>query len=258
MKATILLILLLSFVFNIADAQAQQSRLSIALSRSVFADSVLFVFNTNGENKLNDRDAPKISEGYVSISALHSNTVKMAIEEMAYPDEHIDLPLSVKGYAAGLYKLTLSAADFKSAGYELTLIDQLLDKKVVLQTSPLVYSFTMDSLLSDSSSNPRFVMRLQKVNKLQPVKVAEGALLAYPNPFRDKLSLDVKNNAAAAVELAITDLYGNVVWRKQFTNVQHNDILELSTANMIPGMYLLLWKEAKQPLKSKTLKIIKQ
>ncbi|MET3114471.1 hypothetical protein AAKU52_002205 [Pedobacter sp. CG_S7] len=258
MKAQVLWVAFVCFFLNSAEAQIQENRLTLRLTKDVFSDSFLLVFKENGKEAIDDQDAQKIGDGYVSISSLHSKEIKLAIEERAYPTQNIEMALFVKGYETGYYHLFVEATDFKGTGIRLTLYDKLLNKKTpILFNGITCYGFTIDLAVLESQGGNRFSMQFNKVSKNPSLSVVEGALMAFPNPFRDNLFLDVKDNHTPLVEIRLKDLMGRIVWRREFNEVQKNDVLTLEGLQLIPGMYLLEWRDRNDPKKFKTLKIMK-
>lgn len=258
MKIQVLWVAFISFFLNSAEAQIQENRLTVQLTKNVFSDSFQLVFKENGKDTIDDQDAQKIGDGYVSISSLHLNEIKLAIEERAYPTLNIEMALFVKGYETGVYHLTVAATDFKGSGTRITLFDKLLNMKTpILFNGTTDYEFTIDLAVLDSQSGNRFSLKFDKVSINPSPSDGEGTIMAFPNPFRDNLFLDVKENHTAMVEIRLKDLLGRIVWRKEFKEVQKNDVLTLEGQQLIPGMYLLEWRDRNDPKKFKTLKIIK-
>lgn len=257
MKKIILLIAFVCLLPYTGFAQVPDSRLTVKLRRSVFSDSFLLVFKEQGRAEVDDRDALKVSEGYLSVSSLHAKGIKLAIEENIFSENNMEVTLFVKGYTSGVYNLSLTTTDFKAVGREVVLLDKFLNKKTVLQSNATIdYAFNIDSNALESQGNNRFSVLLSKVSL--PALTRDGGLIAYPNPFKDKLSIYVGDNAAESGEVRLKDLLGRVVWRKQFNDVQQNAVLELESLELIPGLYLLEWADQTQPKKIKTLKMIKQ
>jgi hypothetical protein len=258
-KKYFFILALVCFSSDKVMAQISENRLSIALSRDVFSDHLLLILKANANMEVDDQDAPKISEGYLSIAGLHAKGNKLAIEERAYPIQNQEISFSVKGYAAGSYKLHMVASDFNATGTGLTLIDKYLNKKMsIISKSATDYVFMIDPALVESQGDNRFALLLSKLSVISTIPATKDLLLAFPNPFREKIFLNVKNNPALVAEVRIKDLLGRVVWRKQFHDVRQDEVLELECQELIPGLYLLEWSDLKNSRKFKPLKIIKQ
>jgi len=258
MKIQVLWVALVCFFLSNAEAQIQENRITVQLTKNVFSDSFQLVFKENGQDTINDQDAQKIGDGYVSISSLHRKEIKLAIEERAYPTLNIEIPLFIKGYETSDYHLFVQATDFKGSGTRITLYDKLLNKKTpILFNGITCYGFTIDLAVLGSQGGDRFSLQFDKVSINPSPSMVEGTFMAFPNPFRDNLFLDVKDNHTAMVEIRLKDLLGRIVWRKEFKEVQKNDVLTLEGQQLIPGMYLLEWRDRNDPKKFKTLKIIK-
>jgi len=235
-----------------------RNNILLQLSSSVFSDSFQLIFKTGGNVDMDDQDALKVSEGYLSISSLHPKGSKLAIEERAFPAATEEITLVVKGYASGEYQLKITAAEFETAHTGVILFDKFMNKKLAVSAkSRIDYSFTIDSALAESQGK-RFSLLLSKVSLPQQVNDTGPELLAYPNPFQHHLFINVKNHHTSSAEVRIKDLTGRLVWQKAFKEVQMNAQLELECQNLYPGLYLLEWNDHINPKKSRTLKIIKQ
>jgi hypothetical protein len=259
MKKYVLLTALGCVLLQQVIAQAPGNSLTIKLNSSVFSDSFQLIFTANGNVELDDQDAVKVSEGYLSISSLHPKGSKLAIEERAFPAGEQEVGLFVKGYAGGNYQLKLLSTKFQTANTGIILFDKYLNKKLpLLSESTMDYAFAIDSAVLETQGSSRFSLLLSKVSLTAPALAASGGLLAFPNPFKQQLFLNTQNNPTALAEVRIKDLLGRLVWRKEFKDVQLNDILELECQSLIPGLYLLEWSDKANPKRFKTLKIIKQ
>ena len=239
--------------------QVHRNNIVLQLSSSVFSDSYQLTFKTGGNLDMDDQDALKVSEGYVSISSLHAKGLKLAIEERDFPVGEEEISLVVKGYASGQYYLKIVAAEFEADSTGVILFDKFMNKKLSISAeSTINYPFTIDSALKESQGDKRFSLLLSKVSL--PVAVVDTGpeLLAYPNPFQHHLFINVKDFHTPSAEVKIKDLTGKLVWQKSFEDVQMNAQLELECQNLFPGLYLLEWSDHINPKKSRTLKIIKQ
>ncbi|MEJ5961504.1 T9SS type A sorting domain-containing protein [Pedobacter immunditicola] len=241
------------------QTQVPRNNLLLQLSSSVFSDSFQLVFKTGGSIDMDDQDALKVSEGYVSISSLHIIGSKLAIEERAFPVGEEEISLAVKGYASGQYHLKIKVTAFETANTGITLFDKFMNKKLSLKPENTIdYVFTIDSALMESQGDKRFSLLLSTVSLPVPVIDAGPELLAYPNPFQHHLFINVKKHHTPSAEIRIKDLSGRLVWQKAFEDVQMNAQLELECQNLYPGLYLLEWVDHTNPKKTRTLKIIKQ
>lgn len=69
-----------------------------------------------------------------------------------------------------------------------------------------------------------------------PQVLAAPRIGAYPNPFRDRLSVDLSEVETQALELNVFDLQGRIVWQSE---VQGGDQLEIDLQYLQPGIYFL-------------------
>lgn len=242
-----------------AQMQAPRNNIVLQLSSGVFSDSYQLIFKTGGNMDMDDQDALKVSEGYVSISSLHAKGLKLAIEERDFPVGEEEVSLVVKGYASGEYHLKIVAAEFETVHTGVVLFDKFMNKKLTVSAeSTMDYVFTIDSAVKESQGDKRFSLLLSKVSLPVPAIDTGPELLAYPNPFHHHLFINVKEFHTPSAEVRIKDLSGRLVWQKAFKDVQMNAQLELECQNLFPGLYLLEWNDHTNPKNSKTLKIIKQ
>jgi hypothetical protein len=252
-------LLLLLLVWGCCTApvlgQNKIERLKVTLSRGAFSDSFLLLFKTGGNDETDDQDAPKISDGHLSVAGLAAGGLKTSIEEKAYPTGLQVIDLYTRVYAAGTYTLGLQWAVEAKAELSVTLYDHVLELKTPINMQHYTYTFHMDTAHLGKTS--RFSLLLDKrIQEVEPVVVSEQSLIAYPNPFTNLLYLQVKDFAALA-ELQLTDMLGRRLWRKTFKQVQPLDKLEIPVQQLTPGLYLLDWRDPANPKAATTLKIIK-
>ncbi len=259
MKKYIMSIIFCGLSIFSSSGQLVPQRIVVRLSSSVFSDTYMMVFKTSGKIELDDHDAQKIADGYVTVASYHKTGAKLAIEEQPFPQQDKEIPLYVKGYNSNIYQLQVVGADLSSVGMLVTLYDKFIQKKIkVTAARPINYSFFIDTAVAASHGEGRFSLLLTKINTKSKTEVQGNELLAFPNPWRYQLSLDVKNNSTPWAEIYIRDLMGRVIWRKEFKNVQPNEVFQLDVASIASGIYLLEWVDRHDAKRSKTLKIIKQ
>ncbi|TXK33777.1 T9SS type A sorting domain-containing protein [Pontibacter qinzhouensis] len=81
---------------------------------------------------------------------------------------------------------------------------------------------------------------------------------AYPNPFRDAVTLDLGENGAELQEVVIFDQAGKVVY-KEANNLKLDNnrfVIDLSSSSLNSGLYILRYTDAKGS--SKTFKLVKE
>ena len=236
-------------------AQGKSDRLNIRFSRGAFSDTFLLQFKSGGSDKYDDQDAPKISDGYLSVAGVMEGGGKVAIEEKAYPTTPQVIPLFTRGYAAGTYSLDLQWTDWAGAGLSVILYDRLLEQKIALNEQQHSYSFFIDTAQLNHTS--RFSLLLEvRIPPVDPVIVKDASLVAYPNPCTNQLYLQVAAFTAVG-ELQLSDMLGRRLWRKTFNQVQPLEQLEIPVQQLIPGLYLVDWRDPANPKAATTLKIIK-
>ena len=255
MKKLFMLFVLWGLFHTPANAQTKSDRLNLKLSRDAFNDTFSLLFKTEGNDQVDDQDASKISDGYLSLASAPNEKVKLAIEERAYPIAPQIINLYTKVYAAGTYQLKLEWADWLATNLSVTLYDQLLDLKTPINAQQHTYTFTLDT--SYAAHSNRFSLLLETRSLApEPVLPKGPGLIAFPNPCTDQLYLQVKDFAAVA-SLHLRDLMGRSIWQKTFSQVQPLDRLEIPCQQLTPGLYLLEWRDPANPASLTTLKIIK-
>jgi len=73
-----------------------------------------------------------------------------------------------------------------------------------------------------------------KLNNIDDAVMNE--LKAYPNPFADKISIDMSNNELAKGMLTLYNAAGKLVYKQSFEN---QEIFEINTTDLLAGMYII-------------------
>jgi hypothetical protein len=108
------------------------------------------------------------------------------------------------------------------------------DTDIASESFGIVYQFLQDSIVIikkgvDTSSN------VSSINDLGGEQIR-----MYPNPAHSRVLIQVPQNAGG-VQLQITDMLGQLVYGGQQApaNFSAGEIISVSTANFLPGMYLV-------------------
>lgn len=257
MTKSVYLVVSLMLCALVVRGQREGLRVAIRLERDVFADEYLLQLKANGDSAINAFDAVKISDGFVSLAGIHRSGQYLSAEERPLPTKAEVVPLYLKVFGTGTYQLRFRLSDWDHQRFELRLEDNDLQQQSAINRAEQVYSFTVETALKASAGASRFSL---VVTPRQGTLVAEAAappLLAFPNPFTDRLFLNVKAQQEAAVTIRLIDMGGAIRWEQQFVDVMPEQILELNCGRLVPGLYLLEWRPKGSRQKRITLKIIK-
>ncbi|TKC04268.1 LamG-like jellyroll fold domain-containing protein [Pedobacter frigoris] len=196
-------------VINAPDATKEVNTLSLELSKGIFKQHCKIKFPAVGNDGIDDRDALKIDEGYVSIACMVKGQL-LAINERSLNGFDKEVSLHVKGWEAGRYQLTLTGIEnFKGA--TVSLLDKYLNQSLRLTGKNYLYEFTIDPAIKETYGSERFTLQLETEN-WPPDESIEG-MMVYPNPFKDKLFL----RRATYIECSITlrDLFGRIIIQRK-------------------------------------------
>ena len=68
---------------------------------------------------------------------------------------------------------------------------------------------------------------------------AERALVVYPNPVSDNLTIEFRDNQQQASQITISDLSGRLVYNKVLSASESSSILQVNVSKLSPGIYFL-------------------
>lgn len=79
--------------------------------------------------------------------------------------------------------------------------------------------------------------------------------LAYPNPFKNKLTInfEIEKFNNKPVDITICDMFGKIVWRGKY-NLNSNNSITLNTINFSKGVYILKLNYSKESTIQKLIK----
>jgi photosystem II stability/assembly factor-like uncharacterized protein len=140
---------------------------------------------------------------------------------------------------------SMASMDFKSAkvGYA--------GSFKTYQNSPnLIYRFNTDSWakLYPEPIDPDslFDVNSLKINGLQSS--------VYPNPFSNVLTFEAKFETIGNLEMGLFDIAGRQLWHKKRTNTEGYVLEQISTADLLKGVYFLHIKHGENVLQKKVMK----
>ncbi|WP_214229006.1 LamG-like jellyroll fold domain-containing protein [Pedobacter sp. B4-66] len=214
----------------------KSSQLTIQLKRGVFEQQYTVSFAGDGLDALNDKDAIKIGEGYVSIASLVDGT-KLSFDERESLTDKKEIQLYTKGWASGSYCLNLQGLETFAPETSITLNDKYLNLSRKISASESSYCFSMDEKVVESWGT-RFTLTLEPtaISDLDDVTLGSGITL-YPNPISNKFYLKSTLDKAFHSKLTISNTYGKVISIKHL--VISRDIIEINVEQFAKGIYLV-------------------
>jgi hypothetical protein len=218
--------------------QDEKSRLKITLNKEGLSDDYILTLHPSGNNEINDADAAKIGEGYLSISGLATNGNKLSIDERATDTGRRVIKLFVKGWTTGPYTLKFNAA-FNNHE-KLKLIDHYLNVEYPITTAESVHHFSIDTEVGPSYGKERFSLLLEPIKVKRPInELTDKAFLFYPNPINELLYLKAVNQTWRNLKVLIRTLSGEIIWRNELAVLEPGIPVQLSCSQLMTGIYIL-------------------
>lgn len=213
------------------------TRLNIQLHKDGLSDIYTLIFRNGGMDDVNDSDAAKIGEGYLSISGMTKNGRKLAIDERAADTLRNEIVLYVKGWTSGNYALNLKPE--LKPGVELVLTDHYLGSSKRLSAAGDIYHFFMDNTNPATYGTQRFSILYQQPAAVKAIEQeTKPGIRVYPNPFKEllylKSGLSYKN-----LKVLIRDVMGRVVWSQDLPVLNAGIPVRQFCGQLRPGIYFL-------------------
>lgn len=231
-------------------------KLTAGLSRGPFRQDYVISFTEGGNDGIDDHDAPKIAEGFVSIAGIVKEH-KLAVEEMAALTAKKEILLYVKGWETGSYSLNFTGLDSFSDGTSVTLIDRYLQQSMKLVPLSSRYDFNIEAKIPKSQGDDRFVLIFDPNgnSNTDTVKRDFSDLKVFPNPFNEKLYLQT-TQLSKGISIVIYDLYGKVISQQNLSAT--GQVSELNIQLMHRGVYLVRVLEQETQQLIGTFKVFKE
>nr|WP_294870655.1 LamG-like jellyroll fold domain-containing protein [uncultured Pedobacter sp.] len=241
--------------YSSQESDDQGSQLTIQLKREAFEQQYVVSFVKNGIDDVNDKDAMKIGEGYVSIAGVINGT-KLSFDERTTLTEKKEIQLFTKGWDTGLYCLNLQGLESFSPTTSITLTDKYLNISREISPSKNNYCFSMDEKITESWGN-RFMLTLEPFSFMNPGTLYEGnGVTLYPNPIINKFYIKNSSGKTLDTKLTISNIYGQILLTKYL--MIGNEVHEINAENLTKGIYLISLFDKVSNKSLKTFKVIKR
>ena len=229
--------------YRIGDKSVTTDQLTVNLDNGKLADQVFLKLHDKAtENFDFGFDLPKLWNEKMNVYLLSRSNQEMLMHTLNELTDEVKIPIGIQVTEPGEYKLSFGNADKFSRGSDLYLID-MMEGMAILVSGMEPYSFTVKD--ASQTINDRFYLSLNRKIDLNK----EAAVSAYPNPFTDKIFVEVmgtKQNSS----LNLIDVNGKILVTSEFTRTETVDM-----TNYPAGMYILKVKTANGVV---TKKIVKQ
>jgi hypothetical protein len=224
-------------------------RLKITIKKEQFEQPYVLNLTENGFEGLNDQDALKIGEGHVSISSRVDQEL-VSIDSRPITEKATIVDLIVTGTVAGSYELLFHPSADNT--FKTTLVDTFTNVEKQIKPADNSYIFSMDKKLPGSTGDHRFKVLIEKADE---VSVLQKNIKVYPNPFSERISIQLNDNYQENINLLITDLLGKTISSSLVRTGTGN--FTIDTQAFSQGYYLLQIKSATTNKLLTTVKLIK-
>ncbi len=240
----------LQSIGNVSAIKSGQDNIfNISIQKGSFKQHYLLKLKSGGNDEINDADALKIGDGLVSIHGMRDG-VKLAIEEQEQPINKKEVTLGVKGFETGEYIL-----QFISTGgdaLKVTLRDDYLNKETSIIEKNTKYVFNIDKTISASEGEKRFKLIFETIKSIVEVK---KEFPVYPNPFTNKISVDVNLVTPGAAQVILLNVLGHPVITKHV--LKNSGTIDIDTDKVPTGIYFLLINDEQKGKILRSIKILK-
>jgi len=227
---------------NIAGAAPAQE-ISVSLAYGNYSDAYRVSFTEDGNDYIDELDAPKINEGLVSIAVQRNDTL-MAIEKRA----KLVLPARLKlhtilpGEGSCRLGLQLSEAILQLADIQLS--DRYTNDLISINKTSFDYTFFHTKAAEVAAGKERFVLELTvKKDSIVQTRPDTGfkpvrSYRLYPNPVSNNLFLDLPGEQNTSMDVEIIDLSGKTRAMFQALPIRKGGTM-ISCHDLETGIYLL-------------------
>jgi len=186
----------------------------------------------DGDNSIDNLDAPKLFNQYESLSSFTAGS-NFSVEHRSLPIDDEILQLNLVGHNRSNYELSLDIN--LTNGLHAILIDNYLDSSTLLDEGVNTYSFNADNANSSSIDTNRFQIVFQN----ETLSINSVDLNVYPNPSENGvLSVSSTSLMNGKSSLELYNMMGQRVFYNNYENVTNGSI-EIDTRSISSGSYIL-------------------
>lgn len=231
----------------------EKKELEIELKKDGLTDGYILRMQEGGNDNVSDADAPKIGEGYISISGLTATGIKLAIDERRLDTGENTIRLFVKGWTSGTYKLNLKSR----LGREVALkfMDHYLAKTLNVKEGVQEYIFAIDLGKPETFGDQRFSLILKPAGDREPASsISKHEVSSYPNPVTDLMYIKSENKSFRNLKMLMRKINGQLVWSAELPLLEPGVPVKVPCSQLMKGVYLLQLIDQKA---SKTIAVLK-
>lgn len=227
---------------NITRAAPAQEIIA-SLSYGNYTDTYRVSFTEDGNDCIDELDAPKINEGLVSIAVQRNDTL-MAIEKRArlVLPARLELHTILPGEGSCRLGLQLSEPLLRLADIQLN--DRYTNDLIKVNETSFAYTFFNTKAAEVAAGKGRFVLELtakkDSLTQTRPhTNIKPGrSYQIYPNPVSSDLFVEVPGEQNTTMDLEITDLSGRTITVYRALPVNKGGTM-ISCYELETGTYLL-------------------
>lgn len=219
-----------------AEINIQLYEAQAYINNGSVADGVLVSFDPSGSNAVLPNDAVKLGNQDENVALLNGQNAYLSIENRAMPMDGEILHLFTNQYRHNNYTFEIEMNGFSGA-VTAYLKDAYLQTQTQLpHNNSTLINFSIDQNIRGSTASDRFSIQFEVV-PLSTNKIADNGFQVYPNPANGRFFIADIGKTTGEIQISFFDLLGREVHR--LTKNGNSDRIEVSTAGIKPGMYLL-------------------
>nr|WP_127846314.1 T9SS type A sorting domain-containing protein [Psychroflexus aestuariivivens] len=199
-------------------------------------DAISIRFITNGNNEVNNQDAPKMGNPAENLARLNGNDF-LTIENRELPQDGEELDLAIYNYGHSNYKFEVDLSNFDE-NINVYLNDNYTNSQTELVNGINHIDFTVDASIPESIAMTRFSISFENTT----LSVADdifGNFSLYPNPTHNGLFI-IKTNGLTdeVVDVKINNMLGQEVLTNR-SKIESNGDINVNADALSSGIYLV-------------------
>ena len=198
------------------------------------SDGVRIDFSSTGSNEIDYFDAIKVTNLDENIAVKNQENL-LSIEQRSLPQPTEIIPINITNYKTTQYVMKMKSENIE--GVNAYLKDYYTNSQTLInQGSITTYTFSIDNLIAESTSNERFAIIFE--GQILGLNQNEMDLMeVFPNPFNDRIVLNFDSSLDRA-EVQIINMLGQIVYHETKTTNSSNQIV-IQNLNLPIGQYVL-------------------